>query len=350
MENKIKYPLGTCTVAVHDGPHHADDVFCVACMIILNPNIRIIRTRNKILLDSADFRIDVGGKYNPVTGDYDHHQEDFSEYHSSPNEYKFSKGPKLAGFGLIWRHFGKHVIEEILDKFSVMARRSSCKTTDEELEFIFNSIDNGLVASIDALDNGEQKTYYLDTGFYKMPTIIKMIQNYNPCTWIEKYDTEYYFDNAVDLAKSYLEREVIKLYGQVKAKQPLLEKVKECKDGYLILEEYLPWSPIFTQYPQETKDIKMVIFPSSDGWMFQSPYFKFSTDKDKFSINMPNGERRRQRYPAPQKIWGKVNQQLTDITGIKDAVFVHSSGFIGACKTKESAIEMAHYIVNNQDT
>lgn len=338
-----------CIVAVHPNPHHADDVFCVACITILNPNINIIRTRNEEELSKADFRIDVGGKYDPSTGDYDHHQKEFDERHTNPNVAKHKKGPKFAAFGLIWRHYSKDIITKILDHLNKVTNKT-WNITDDILDYIDDSIMEGLVASISAMDNGEQRTYYLDAGSIRLPTIVKFIQNYNPCTWIEGLDYNSFFFKAVDMARNYLEREVIKLYGQVQAVDPVLEAVNKAEDGFMILDQFLPWNPIFTRFPFETKDIKMAIFPTTSGeWMFQSPYIKVAVDKDRFLIDLPNGERRRQRYLTPSNLCGKSTEEIKEITGIDDVTFIHTTGFVGTARTLEAALEISKYIVEHQE-
>lgn len=329
-------------VAVHDGPHHADDVFCIACLKIINHNILVIRTRNQEQLDKANFQVDVGGKYNPELGFFDHHQVDFNERYPSPNVNKYEIGPKLAAFGLIWRHFGNKVVEHTLNRFNY-------KYDESCITFIYRQVEKSTVICSDIVDNGEQRSFYIDSGAYRFPSIIKFIQNYNPSPWVESdvTNTIHYFDEAVTIATKYLEREIIKCYSQYMARDQILSLVKNVnEDGLLILEEYLPWSPIFSQFPEEVTHIKMVIFPSSDGWMFQSPYYNYRVDT-KFSSVMKNGEHRKWRYPAPQGICGLTNQALVDKTGIPDALFVHMSGFLGTCKTKEGAIAMANYIINH---
>lgn len=335
-------------VAVHPNPHHADDVFCVACVLIMNPNVKIIRTRNKEELEKVDFRIDVGGKYDPNTGDYDHHQNDFNERHANPNEAKHKKGPKYCAFSLIWRHYATDIIKAILFNLN-KATNKEWNITDDIIDYINQSIEETLVASIGAMDNGEQKTYYLDTGSIRLPTIVKFIQNYNPCTWIEGWDHDRFFFKAVNMAITYLEREVIKLYGQVQAVDPVLEAVDKAKDGIMILNQYLPWGPVFTRFPFDTKDIKMVMYPSTEGWMFQSPLIKMLVDKDRFQIELPNGERRKYRYIIPTNLWGADENRIKEITGIDDGIFIHATGFVGGTKTKEAAIALCNYIINNQE-
>lgn len=338
-----------CIVAVHSNPHHADDVFCIACITIINPNIKIIRTRNQEELEKADFRIDVGNRYNPITGDYDHHQKEFDERHINPNVSKHKKGPKFSAFGLIWRHYAKQIIYKVLNNLNEVTNKT-WNITDDIVDYIDTSIMDTLVASIGAMDNGEQKTYYLDTGSIRLPTVVKFIQNYNPCTWMEGLDYDKFFFKAVDIARNYLEREVIKLYGQVQAVDPVLEAVAKAQDGYMILDQYLPWGPIFTRFPFDTKDIKMVIHPTvSNEWMFQSPYLKMVVDKDRFLIDLPNGEKRRQRYPVPSNLCGKSPEEIKEITGIDDINFVHVSGFVGTAKTLEAALAISKYIVEHQE-
>ena len=88
-------------IAVHDGVFHADDVFAVAILKIINEDIEIIRTRDDEVLATADMRLDVGGRYNPETGDYDHHLV------QGAGERK--NGIPYASCGLIWKHFGMQI-------------------------------------------------------------------------------------------------------------------------------------------------------------------------------------------------------------------------------------------------
>lgn len=346
---KAKPVVDGSVIAVHAQPHHADDVFCIACMKFLNPNITIIRTRDEDELVKADFRIDVGNKYDPTTGDFDHHQETFLERHKNPYPDKLKEGPRLAGFGLIWRHYSVDIIKAVLAKLT-REGTFDWSADDDVINYIDEHIEAGLVSSVDALDNGEGRLFSLDTGYIRMPTIIKYIQNYNPCSWIEGYDHDRFFFKAVELAQNYLEREVIKLYGQVRSIAPILEGCKKAEDGYLVLEQYLPWGPVFTKFPEETKHIKFVIYPCTDGWMFQSPYLKVSVDRDRFLLFHPTtGEKRKQRYVTPSYLCGKQSEDIEKITGIKDTTFIHLGGFVGSCKTIESALELAKYIVEHQE-
>src|SRR3712207_7557428 len=59
----------------HPGNFHADDVFAVAVLQLVHGELEVVRTRDPELHAAADVRIDVGGRHDPATGDFDHHQD-----------------------------------------------------------------------------------------------------------------------------------------------------------------------------------------------------------------------------------------------------------------------------------
>lgn len=86
------------TIAVHDGIFHPDEVFGVAIIMAAEPETSwsVIRTRDVDLLKLAHIRVDVGGKYDPKSGDFDHHQDA-----SLP-----------AACSLVWAHYGPVLTSE----------------------------------------------------------------------------------------------------------------------------------------------------------------------------------------------------------------------------------------------
>src|ERR1700712_5644296 len=107
-------------VGTHSGSFHADEVFALATLRLAHGAIGIIRTRDAEALALCDLRVDVGRKYDPATGDFDHHQGDAGER---------ANGIRYASFGLVWRELGSQV----------------CGS-----EAIAEDLDNALVAPIDA--------------------------------------------------------------------------------------------------------------------------------------------------------------------------------------------------------
>lgn len=345
MEIKEKPLTPGCVVAIHCPVHHPDDVFSVAVLSLIEPTIKIIRTRDEDLLKSADFRVDVGGRYDCETGDYDHHQPDFMMRHLPPTNPRYTEGPKYAAFGLIWKHFGDQLISYLL-------AAGKYDYSKECVEFVFNQIERLLVSSIDAVDNGEANNYYLDSGGFKLPTIGKLITNIFP-TWIEQphitdEDMDKYFHEAKQMAMTYLKREIMKQYSVFMGRDTILTKLEESSDPILVLDTFVPWGPIFTKYGEKAKHIKMVVYPSNDTWMCQSPYYNWKLDTD-LSPEYKNGTPRKLRCPAPESICGLTNDELVKITGIPDLMFCHVNGFLSVAKTFESIMSLASWIIDHQN-
>ena len=72
-QQEVPGPLVT-VVATHPGNFHADDVFAVAVLGLVQGPLEIVRTRDESVLAAADFRVDIGSRSDPATGDFDHHQ------------------------------------------------------------------------------------------------------------------------------------------------------------------------------------------------------------------------------------------------------------------------------------
>ena len=114
-------------VATHDGSFHADEVFALAALSLLDDALEIVRTRDADRLAAADLRVDVGFASDPATGDFDHHQKGGAG--ERPN------GVRYASFGLVWREYGARV----------------CAGDAEVAE----RVDQSLVQGIDANDTGQ---------------------------------------------------------------------------------------------------------------------------------------------------------------------------------------------------
>jgi uncharacterized UPF0160 family protein len=137
-------------IATHDGSFHADEVFAIAALGLLGEPIEIIRTRDRDVLAGADVRVDVGFRYNPSTGDFDHHQRDFDGVRDNDVRY--------ASFGLIWREYGVRVCDG-----------------DQE---VADAVDASLVQGVDANDTGQLLAETLIDGAYAL-TINGVIGGFN---------------------------------------------------------------------------------------------------------------------------------------------------------------------------
>ena len=89
-------------IATHSGKFHADDVWAVAVLDIMFPDCELVRTRDPQRIEAADFAVDVGGIWDPLSGRFDHHQKDFSGARQS--------GVVYASAGLVWKTYGSRCV------------------------------------------------------------------------------------------------------------------------------------------------------------------------------------------------------------------------------------------------
>lgn len=282
------------TIATHNTGFHADDVFAIAILRKLYPSAKIIRTRDLEELRKADIRVDVGFKYNPKTGDYDHHQ--------AGGAGKRASGVEYAACGLIWKHFGE-------------------KLCSPE---VLKNIDENFVQFIDAEDTGAVN--YDE----KIPpvTISEIIKLFYPFLNQSNYDE--LFMQALHFASTLIDRllEHTKLEEAAKAK--VREALKNSKE-YVVLEKYLPWKDVVIK----ESSALYVVYPSVN-----------NEDWSAYAVPIsPKSFKARKQFPLS---WaGKADEDLAKITGVKDAIFCHNNLFIAKAKTKEGAIKLAKLAINS---
>lgn len=282
------------TIAVHDGVFHADDVFATAILKLVFNDVTIIRTRDEEVLSGADMRVDVGGKFYPESGDFDHHLVNGAGERSN--------GIPYASCGLIWKQFGRSI--------------ASTKTQ-------FEYIDKKLIQSIDAVDNG----FSVGEEDLIIPhyTISDAIDVFNP-VWFKLYEGhDNAFMEAVDFAVKLLKLELDRAAGFDKARTVISEAVRNSVNPHLlILDIYCPWQSIINDYP----DILYVVFPSTTGdWRVRA-----------VPKHMGGFESRKQ---LPKKWAGAKSEDLSGITGVNDALFCHPARFIAGARSKEGALKLA---------
>jgi uncharacterized UPF0160 family protein len=140
-------------IVTHNGKIHSDEVSAVALLSSYfsnkNVEVSVLRTRNSEKFLEGDYLVDVGGEYDHERNRYDHHQAGFGE------TWDGFQTP-LSSAGLIWRHFGKDIVEMYLSNLSNNFEQydqgfNYSETTIQEL---VNTIYEKLIYDIDANDNG----------------------------------------------------------------------------------------------------------------------------------------------------------------------------------------------------
>ena len=249
---------------------HADDVFSAAFLKILNPEIEISRGF-KIPENFDRIVFDMGG------GEFDHH------FKGAPVR---EDGTPYSSFGLLWERFG----------------RSLFKT-----ELSFKKIEENIVIPVDKTDcTGVMNPLsYMITGFNK-----DLDDNQSP--------DELFFE-AVEMAKSMLERSIKKCQSTENAHDGIQEAFKASKDGIIVLDKFMPWGELIQE-----ESPRFVVYPGAQGgWNAQVVPIN-NTTKDA-------------RVDFPIEWRGQKN--FTDSKG-RDIVFCHMTGFLVNVKDKETAIEI----------
>lgn len=275
----------------HAGIFHADEVFASCILKELFPRLiinRIFRPE-----DDADIIYDIGG------GAYDHHQTD---HEVRPD------GIPYAAFGLIWRSFGRAYVE-------------SLGVSAKYVDFVHDMVDKTLVRSIDALDNG------VSLGGEAF-TISDAISSFNP-EWDSDESADEAFGEAVAFAAKVLQKQVLHYAATAKASSIVVAAL-EASDGQVIeLPCYVPWQEhLLSMTDAKARGVKYVIFPSNrGGYNVQA----VPTALGAFT----------NRAPFPEAWRGKRDDDLALLCGVKDAIFVHPAGFMGAAQSLEGAHAMA---------
>jgi uncharacterized UPF0160 family protein len=279
------------TIATHNGNFHADDVFSIAALKNIYASFNLIRTRDLTLIAEADIVIDVGGVYDADTNRFDHHQRGGAG--------KRENGIPYSSFGLIWKKYGLEI----------------CKGDQE----VADSIDEGLVSTIDAIDCGHVE------GVSQGISLSQTISMFNP-TWQEDNDFDRCFNEAVDFASRVLTRFISSARGGINAKAIVAKAIDDAQDKrVIVLNKYTPWKRTVHAL---SEDALYMIYPSSTGqWRIQTVPVEPGSFED--------------RKPLPVSWAGLSDQALKDVTGIDDAMFCHNGLFIAGAESFESTMKMA---------
>jgi uncharacterized UPF0160 family protein len=283
--------MNDITIATHNGNFHADDVFSIAALKKIFPSIKLIRTRNLELIAKADIVIDVGGEYDADAGRFDHHQRGGAGEREN--------GIPYSSFGLIWQKYGLEI----------------CQGNQE----VANSVDAGLVSTIDAIDCGHAE------GITQGISLSQTISMFNP-TWQEESHFDTCFDEAVEFASRLLTRFIASANGGISAKDIVAKAIENAKDPrVIVLEQYTPWK---TTVHALSEVALYMVYPSNSGqWRIQTVPVELGSFED--------------RKPLPNAWAGLSDQALKDATGIDDAMFCHNGLFIAGAESFESTMKMA---------
>ncbi|MCH9613434.1 MAG: hypothetical protein SP1CHLAM54_04350 [Chlamydiia bacterium] len=272
------------SVAIHNGPFHADEV--TACALLITFDLidrdKIFRTRDTQKIIACEYVCDVGGIYDPETKHFDHHQADY-------------KG-QLSSAGMILLYLKE---EGIIP------------------ETLFNWINDHLVLGIDLHDNGLVTT---ERGHCSFSGVIHY---FNPAE--HDADTNESFNQALDFVLGHLKR-LIDRYNYIQDCNEIVKEAMDASDGKIMeFDRSISWVDSFFQLGGEKHTAEFLIMPSGNHWKLRG-------------VPPSYDERMKVRRPFPQKWAGLMNSDLKKASGIQGAIFCHKGRFISVWETKEDAL------------
>ncbi|XP_065347537.1 MYG1 exonuclease [Cloeon dipterum] len=316
-------------IGTHNGVFHCDEV--VACNLLKRlpeyKDAEIVRTRDPKILETCDIVVDVGAVFDHEKKRYDHHQRQFNETMKSLRPNKPFE-IKLSSAGLVYCHYGEQILRDMIGK-----------DNEKLLDILFNKIYETFIMEIDGIDNGvnicdgEQR--------YKIHTnLSSRVSHLNP-RWNETdYDENALFRSAMAVVgREFDDRVSYFLNGWWPARSIVQEAMDACVNStdpkmkqIAVLKQSCPWKDHFYTIEEELQingQIKFVLYEDNNkSWRVQG-----IPDGNPQSFDL--------RLPLMEEWRGVRDEDLSNVAGIKDCVFVHTSGFIGGNKTFEGAVEMA---------
>lgn len=324
---KPKLDSNMLKVCTHSGSFHADESLAVY-LIKLLPRFKdsqLIRSRKPEDWERSDIVIDVGGKYDGVKY-FDHHQREFKETFSS--EYN----TKLSSAGLIYKHFGKEIIGEVL------------KINDNKhIDLLYNKIYKEFIEALDANDNGinnyspeiEANKKFNDRNITLPSIVSKLNPSWNTDPTDEDFD-RLFLQSSELMGTVFLN--LLEGYGNswLPAKSIVEEAFNKRFETHpsgeiLILDRFCPWKEHLYAIEKDAREqgtIKFVLFlDSSSKWRIST----VSVTSTSFEF----------RLGLPEKWRGLRDEELSKETGVPGCIFIHAAGFIGGAETKDAVLELA---------
>lgn len=291
------------TVATHSGTFHADDVFAYVILKAAHPDgISLLRSRSGEVLDTAQIVFDVGGRYDPPAGRYDHHMRD------RPLR---DEGVPFSSAGLIWRDYGMAALGALLPA-----------ATEEERRTVLAMVDHGLIRDVDLMDNGEMP-----------PTdghLSTVLEAMNPTFLEDERDETSAFHQAAEVASAILGRVTAHAHAAVRARETVAEAARNTDDPrILVLERRVPWEEAI--FELDLNRVLYVIRPAGQDWTCSA----VPPERGSFG----------QRHPLPEAWGGLRDDALAVLTGVADATFCHPARFVCGAHSRDGAVTLARLAV-----
>lgn len=273
-------------LGTHSGSFHADDVLAAALIrVFLDPDAKVVRSRDPDVLAQADIVFDVGHVFDPASGRFDHHQREYEGERSS------------AGMILDHLQAEGHVGGDLADRFR------------EEL-----------VDYVDAVDVGARQPEH------GVPCFSMIVGVLNERADDDDFDR--WYERAVSLAIDVVEG-IRAGFERAKADAAAVEQAMADAQAEgrraLHLDRYLKWKPAYFAAGGAEHPTDLVLFPGRGDWRL---------------VTIPVAEGSREdKVKLPEHWAGLEGEALASASGIDGARFCHRNRFIAAFDTEAGALE-----------
>ena len=301
--------------------------------------------RNPSVITACDVVVDVGGEYDHGRKRYDHHQRGFAEE---------TDGVKLSSAGLIYRHYGRRVVERAVSDRAL-------PLGDDLVDAAYSAFYTQFVRAIDAVDNGiEQWPTASGPPLYLQSTTLSVRIARMNGAWNQDYSPDAQYRRFVG-AMEVMDREIDEcllrdvvtswLPGRMAVREAMeraasspvstsdvVKYGKKLFPSVVVFSRFCPWRDhlhsleveagtdpsnhtLYVVYPEDDRDV------AKTRWRVQA-------------VNIGPGSFKC-RLPFPEAWRGLSGEALSLVTGIPGCVFTHADGFIAGNDTREGAIAMA---------
>lgn len=253
-------------IYTHAGRFHADEVTAYAILSMCFSNLHLHRLGDIDNLGTDGIVIDIGRRWDPEKGLFDHHQG----YFPRPN------GIPHASAGMVWDYYGLMAVYALLGG----------SLEDSVYYSIKDEVDKSFIQGIDAHDAAN--TYRVEGYVGDVPvsvmTISHLIAQMN-CEDVFDHEAQMeYFYNSAMIIKRIIRKEIRQAYDRVKAVQFLKDEAThlDCSK-IIILPESVRWKKaVHDNYPQALFVIMPSSHPGSTFSMLAVP-----VDPDSREVKMP---------------------------------------------------------------
>lgn len=339
-KTKLNMEPSSKLIATHSGTFQADEALGVW---LLRQTLEfyqspVLRSRDREEFEKADIVIDVGGIYDHSKRLYDHHQRGYEERfddkvttnnENNGQEVRVPRCTKLSASGLVYRHYGKEVIQNMYPSL-----------TEKDLELVYTKMYNTFMEAIDAVDTGvEQVPEGCELVYKDCTGLSRRVARLNP-RWNE--DPQPNVDERFEEASALCGEDFVQVLTQIVesdlparafVEKAVLKRLDLDSSGEIILLESggMPWKSHLYELEKEYKVdplVKYVLYVDQAGmWRVQAVTVEGQSFENRLSL--------------PEEWRGVRDEDLARLSGIEGCTFCHASGFIGGNKTLEGALKMA---------